>query len=161
MSSGEVTNIVIGVAVVALLLARQMQTRRARERSSARIILILAVIGVFDISDATKGHTLGAGAVAWLIGSLLVGAALGAARAVTVVIWRAPDGTAWRKGTVLTATLWLVSLGVHFALEVGINSSTKIAALGASSILLYLAVTYGVQLELVRWRAAKLAPTAS
>jgi len=34
MSSGEVTNIVIGVAVVALLLARQMQTRRARERSS-------------------------------------------------------------------------------------------------------------------------------
>ena len=72
MSSGEVTNIVIGVAVVALLLARHMQTR-ARERSSARIILILAIVGVFDISDATKGHTLGAGAVAWLIGSLLVG----------------------------------------------------------------------------------------
>lgn len=161
MSSGAATNIVIGVAVVALLLARQMQSRRARETSSARIVLILAVIGVLDISGAVKGHSLGAGAVAWLVGSMVVGAGLGAARAATVVIWRAPDGTAWRKGSLLTAALWVVSLGAHLAMEVGIDSSTKIAALGASSILLYLAVTFGVQREVVRWRAAKLAPAAS
>jgi hypothetical protein len=159
VSSSELTNIGIGVVVVAVLIARQIRPRRARETSGLRIGAILGVIGLFEISGAIKGHTLGAGTVAWLIGSLLVGGTLGAARAATVTIWRASDGTAWRKGTVLTAILWLVSLGAHLAMEVGIDGSTKIAGLGAASLLLYLAVTLGVQLEVVRQRAAKLVPS--
>jgi hypothetical protein len=35
-------------------------------------------------------------------------------------------------------------------MEVGIDDSTKIAGLGASSLLLYLAVTLGVQREVLR-----------
>jgi hypothetical protein len=43
-------------------------------------------------------------------------------------------------------------------MEVGIDRSTKIVALGASSLLLCIAVTLGVQREVIRWRATKLAP---
>ena len=57
------------------------------------------------------------------------------------------------QGTVLTAVLWVVSLGAHLAMEVGIDHSSKIAGLGASSLLLYLAVTLGVQREVLRRRA--------
>ena len=152
----NLTNILIGVVVVGLLLVRQMQARPTRETSSVRIVLVLAVIGIFQIKDAIGSQSLGATTVGWLVLSLIIGAAMGAIRAVTVKIWRTDTGVAWRKGTTLTAALWLISLVVHFVLEAEINHSTKLAALGASSILLYLAVTLGVQREIVRWRAAKL-----
>ena len=58
----------------------------------------------------------------------------------------------------MTTVLWIVSLGAHFTMENGIDASTKIVGFGASSLLLYLAVTYGVRREIVRWRAGTLAP---
>ncbi len=88
--------------------------------------------------------------------SLVVGGALGAVRALTVTIWRVPDGPALSKGTIATALLWAVSLGAHLAMQVGIDNSTKIAGFGASSLLLYLAVTLGAQREVSRRRAARL-----
>jgi hypothetical protein len=68
------------------------------------------------------------------------------------------DGWAWRQGTVLTAALWIVSLATHLVLDAVIDHSTTITALGTSSILVYLAVTLGVQREIVRWRASRLVP---
>ena len=90
--------------------------------------------------------------------SLMAGAGLGAIRAATVRIWRAQDGSAWRQGTMLTAALWLVSLATHLALDGIIDHFSRISALGTSTILVYLAVTLGVQREIVRRRAAPLAP---
>jgi hypothetical protein len=156
MSSTAAVNILIGVAVVGLLLVRQMQPRRARETSAARMVLILGVIGLIEISDALKGHSVDAAAMALLIASLLLGGALGAVRASTVTLWRTEDGTAWRKGTLLTAVLWIISLGAHFGMEIAIDHATSISSLGVASILLYLAVTLGVQREVVRWRAGRL-----
>ena len=150
----NLTNIVIGLSVVGLLLVRQMQPRPAKETSSIRLALALSVIGIAEIRHAIGSHHLTATTVAWLVLSLLAGAGLGALRAATVSIWRAMDGSAWRQGTILTAALWLVSLATHLVLDAVIDHSTRIAALGASSILLYLAVTLGVQREIVRWRAA-------
>jgi uncharacterized membrane protein len=159
--TSAITDIVIGVVVVGLLVARQTQTRPVRENSAARIVLILAVIGIIELVNATKGRTVGAPTVAWIVGSLIIGGVLGAVRALSVKIWRTPDGPALRKGTVATVVLWVVSLGAHLAMEVGIDDSTKIAGLGASTLFLYLALTLGAQLEVVRWRAARLAPGAS
>ena len=88
----------------------------------------------------------------------MAGAGLGAIRAATVRIWRAQDGSAWRQGTMLTAALWLISLAAHLALDTIIDHASRIAALGTSSILLYLAVTLGVQREIVRRRTALPAP---
>jgi hypothetical protein len=153
MSNTALIDIVIGVAVVGLLVARQMRARPVREGSATRISVILGVIGLIELSDATKGHSVGTAPVVWIVASLVVGGALGAARAFSTKIWRVQDGSAMSKGTVVTAVLWVVSLGAHLAMEVGINHSTKIAGLGASSLLLYLAVTLGVQREVLRRRA--------
>ena len=150
----NLTNIAIGLSVVGLLLVRQMQPRPAKETSSIRLALALGVIGIAEIRHAIGGHHLTATTVAWLVLSLLAGAGLGALRAATVSIWQGEDGSAWRQGTILTAALWLVSLATHLVLDAVIDHSTRTAALGTSSILLYLAVTLGVQREIVRWRAA-------
>jgi uncharacterized membrane protein len=156
VSAHALTNIVIGIAVVGLLLARQMRTRPVREDSGPRIVIILAVIGVIELVGATKGHTVAATTIAWIVGALVIGLILGAVRALTVTLWRTPEGTALRKGTVLTGVLWVVSLAAHLAMEVGIDHSTTVAGLGASSLLLYVALTLGTQREVVRWRAARL-----
>ena len=153
MSNNALIDIVIGAAVVGLLVARQMRARPVREGSATRISVILGVIGLIELSDAAKGHYVGTGPVAWIVASLVVGGALGTARAFSTKIWRVQDGSAMSQGTVLTAVLWVVSLGAHLAMEVGIDDSTKIAGLGASSLLLYLAVTLGVQREVLRRRA--------
>jgi hypothetical protein len=154
----NLANIAIGLIVVGLLLVRQLRPRPAREASSARLVLILAAAGIFEISRAVGHHRLTAVAVTWLAVSLMAGAVTGAIRAATVRVWREPDGSAWRQATVLTAALWLVSLGAHLAVDTVIDHASRIAALGTSSILLYLAVTLGVQREIVRRRAAPLAP---
>jgi len=115
------------------------------------------VIGVVEIVDSTGGHSLGVATAAWIVGSLIIGGALGVVRALTVRIWRVEDGSALRRGTVATALLWIVALGAHLAMEIGIDRSTSIAGLGASTLLLYLAVTLGSQREVIRWRTARLA----
>jgi hypothetical protein len=132
----NLTNVVIGLVVVGLLLTRQLQARPAKETSSIRIVLILGLIGIFEMKGAIGSHRVTAAPIAWLVLSLLAGAGMGAVRAATVRIWRAEDGSAWRQGTVLTAALWIVSLATH----------------------LVLAVTLGVQREIVRWRASRLVP---
>ncbi len=78
-----------------------------------------------------------------MVGALL----LGAVRALTVKIW---TSTSWvvRQGTWLTMALWALSLIVHFIGGAG--------SLGASSFLLYLGVTYGVQNYVVHRRATPL-----
>jgi len=55
MWTTELTDIVIGVAVVGLLVARQMRARPVREGSAARISVVLGIIGIVELSDATKG----------------------------------------------------------------------------------------------------------
>jgi hypothetical protein len=156
----NLTNIAIGLIVVGFLLVRQMQPRPARETPALRTALILAVIGIAEMKGAIGSRHLTAVTVAWLALSLLAAAGLGAIRAATVSIWRAGDGSAWRQGTILTASLWLASLALHLVLDAVIDRSAGIAALGTSSILLYLAVTLGVQRAIVR-RRAPLPPDAA
>ena len=153
MSSNAVADIAIGAAVVGLLVVRQMRARPVREGSAARISVVLAVIGIIEISDAAKGHSVGTGTWAWIVGSMVVGGGFGVVRAFSTKVWRTQDGSAMSQGTVLTAVLWVVSLGAHLAMEVGIDNSTKVTGIGASSLLLYLAVTLGAQREVLRRRA--------
>jgi len=157
----NLANIAIGLIVVGLLLVRQLPPRPAKETSSIRLVLILGAVGVVEISKAVGSHHLTSASVAWLTVSLIAGAGLGAIRAGTVRIWRAQDGSAWRQGTIFTAALWLVSVAAHFALDAVIDESSRIAVLGTSSILLYLAVTLGVQREIVRRRTAPLSPAGT
>ena len=156
MPESQIIYIVVGLAVVVLIVVMQLKTRPLRESSATRLTVILGVIGVVEIYNAAKGHPLGAWTVPWLAGSVIIGGALGAARAVTVRIWRTEDGTALVKGTAVTAVLWIVSVAAHFALQVGINHSTRIAGFGSASLLLYLAITLGAQRAVLRRRAASI-----
>jgi len=154
----NLANIAIGLIVVGLLLVRQLQPRQAKETSSIPLVLILGAVGIAEMSKAIGSHHLTSATVTWLTVNLMAGAGMGAIRAATVKVWRAEDGSAWRQGTVVTAGLWLVSLAAHLALDAVIDHTSQIAALGTSSILLYLAVTLGVQREIVRRRTTPLAP---
>ena len=56
----------------------------------------------------------------------------------------------------LTAGLWIVSLAAHFGIDALIDHSTTAKGLGSADILLYLAVSLGVQREIIRLRAARI-----
>lgn len=79
---------------------------------------------------------------------------LGVVAALTVTIWGEASGPAMGKGTTLTAVVWVLSFGVHLGFEAGIDQSAKMAGLGASTVLLSLAVTLAAQREFRRRRAA-------
>ncbi|MBN9619480.1 MAG: hypothetical protein J0H43_07075 [Actinobacteria bacterium] len=152
-------NVLVGIAVLVLLVVRQLQPRPAREDSSLRLMAILAIVGVVELGSAVKKaheHAISASAVALLVAGLVIGAVFGAVRAMTVHIWRDESGAAWRRGTAVTAVLWVVSLGVHLLGDALLDHVSSVKGLGTSSILLYLAITLGVQREIVRMRAARI-----
>src|SRR6202161_2297124 len=118
MSGANVTNLIIGVAVVALLVSRQLMARRLNE--NYRLSVILAIVGLVEFVNCLKSahgpHDDGRIVVA-LVGSLVLAALLGAARALTVRVWRQDDGQLMRQGTWVTAVLWIVSLAVHLGYD--------------------------------------------
>jgi hypothetical protein len=149
MSGANVTNLIIGLAVVALLVSRQLMARRLNE--NYRLSVILAVIGLVELANFLKSvhgpHDDGRIIVA-LVGSLVLAALLGAARALTVRVWRQDDGQLMRQGTWVTAVLWIVSLAVHLGydeLVAGHIAGANGGNVGDATIVLYLMITLAVQ----------------
>lgn len=150
-------NIVIGLAVVALILARQLRVRPVREDARVAVLLVLGVLGVVSMSRTLRGHHVPTSAVAVLVASFVLAAVLGGIRALTVRVWRESDGRAMRQGTTVTAILWIVSVAAHLGAELWLDKLSDVAGLGASSILAYLAITWAVQTAMIRGRALHLA----
>ena len=118
MSGANATNLIIGVAVVALLVSRQLMARRLND--NYRLSVILAIIGLVQFVNFIKSvhgpHDDGRIIVA-VVGSLLLAGVLGAARALTVRVWQRGDGQLMRQGTWITAVLWVLSLAVHLGYD--------------------------------------------
>jgi hypothetical protein len=150
VKSADILNLVIGVAVLGLLIARQLEPRPVR--SSFRLPLILAVIGLVELSSFITKEDSGAGMLVSLAGSLVIAAVFGAIRARTVRLWL-KDGQPWRKGTWLTAALWVVSLAAHLGYD---SLAGGKSGLGSATILLYLAVTFVAQRLVLQARADRL-----
>jgi hypothetical protein len=149
-------NLLIGLAVLALILVRQMQVRPLGV--NVRLPLILAVIGVVELTqyfDHSAPHRDDTKVVIALIGSLVLAGVLGAVRAVTVRVW-IDAGTALRQGTWLTAALWIVSLGLHLGYDYVVIGHGSQAGLGTASLTLYFAVTYTIQRLILDARAQRL-----
>jgi hypothetical protein len=155
MSSQTLTYLVIGVAVLGLLIYRQLVARPVR--SSSRVVLILAVIGLIEAVQYIQRLHAGTAAIVALVGSLVLAAAFGAARAATVKIWM-QDGQAWVKGNLLTAGLWVLALGAHLGYDYLIGLHRDIGSLGDATVLLYLAISLAVQRYIVNLRAQRLDP---
>jgi hypothetical protein len=157
MSSQTVLNLVIGVAVLGLLIYRQLQARPVR--GNQRLVLVLTVIGVIlAVQYIEKLHSLSA-AISALAGSLVLAAVFGAVRAATVRIWM-QDGQPWVQGNLLTAALWILALGAHLGYDYLVGQHKDISGIGNATLILYLAVTLGVQRLIVVLRARRLDPSA-
>lgn len=133
--------------VLAYLLWNQLQVRPARTRQTFPIVLV--VVGAATFYSYAKVHPLSVGAEIAIGASLLLLAlGLGAVRAYTVKLWM--DGSQlMRQGTLVTAALWIVGLGLHLALERAVGAA-------AASDVLYLGLTLLAQRLVLQSRMASV-----
>jgi hypothetical protein len=147
--------IALDVLVALYILSRQRRIRSVPRRLSLRFPVVVGVIGLIDLLSYSDTHHPSHHDYLWLLATLVVGGLLlGAIRALTVKIW---TSNSWvvRQGTGLTMALWVVSLVLHFLGGIGAQHAGA-ANLEASSFLLYLGLTYGVQNFVVHRRAVPL-----
>jgi hypothetical protein len=155
-----VFDLLVDTVVVAWLLLRQRSIRRVR--ANLNVPVLLSVFGVVQFFRFTQTHSLSVAQVVLVLGSLAVaGTALGVLRASTVQIWRAPgtlrvQGPLVSRGTWATVALLAASVGLHLAVGVGVVALGGPWGAAAGSLLLYLAVTMGVQRATVRHRALRM-----
>jgi len=156
MSGANLTNLIIGVAVLGLFLSMQLATRRLSE--SYRLSIILTIIGVVQFATFLNGHPHDDGGIAAaVVGSLVIAGVFGAVRALTVRVWR-QDGQLLRRGTWLTGVLWVASLAAHLGydyLVAGHVTGKNGGNVGDATVLLYLVVTLTVQRFVLLNRVAK------
>jgi len=165
-------NILIDLAALLWLLGRQVRARPLKE--SYKIPVILGIIGLFEfgalvlgggkqLASFLKGQRPftaipdGRIIIAAVAGSLILAAITGALRAPTVRLWR-QDGQVWRRGTWLTVTLWIVSIGAHLGYDALIARGTGEADIGDATMLLFFAVSLTVQRWMLVARARRLSP---
>ncbi len=153
VTSTTLISILIGVAVAALLVVRQLRAQPLN--ANFRLPLILGVIGLIELVEYLNKHHPSGIAYGALAGSLVVAAVLGALRAATVHLWM-QDGQPWRKGNWLTGILWILSLAAHFGIDFLIDPHNPNGGLAGATLLLYLAVTYTVQRVIMQARAQRL-----
>lgn len=159
MDTSIVTNVLIALAVLGLLLYRQLTPRRVKTDGSPRLLLILGAIGLVQLGEfVDKSGWIGVFGAATLLVSFGLAVVLGAFRAASVTIWQDADQTWWRRGGAMTLVLWLVSIGSHFgidALAVHLaGPSYDMQGLGNATLLLYIALSLGLQNLLVARRVA-------
>jgi hypothetical protein len=155
MSAQVLTELVLGVLVLGLLIVRQLRTRPVNS-SSARLTLVLGVIGLIEtVQFFDHHHGTGTFAVAALAGSLVLAAIFGVLRASTTKIWL-QNGQAWSKGNWLTAVLWVLAVAAHLGYDALVDTHHGLSGLGNATIVLYLAISLGVQRMIVAQRAQRL-----
>jgi hypothetical protein len=146
----DVTSLLLGIVVLGLLIWRQLVARPVRE--GFRAPLILGIIGVVELASFLNGKHVNDTLMAGLVGSLVLAAVFGAARAMVTKVW-IQDGQAWRRGGWLAAVLWVLALAAHLGYDQLVYSRS---ALGDVTILLYLAVSLLVQGLILQARAQRL-----
>ena len=150
---------ILGLVVLALLIYRQLRSRPVGV-SGLRLIVILVVIGVIQTFQFLDNHHSGAVTYAALGGSLVLAAVFGALRAATVKVWLQGD-QAWSKGNWLTAVLWILALAAHLGYDALVTPGRGSSGLGSATIVLYLAVSLGIQRVITQVRANHLQPAGT
>lgn len=148
-------SLAVAIVVLAWVLYRQLTTRPLRKQSWAAIILIL--VGGADTVQFTSRITPSARDAGFLLLSAVVGAGLASVRGLTVRIWADGDQVL-RRGTILTALLWLISIAQHIV--IGRLASDGLAS---ATLLLYFGLVLAVQQQvlLVRARSQGLFPVSA
>jgi hypothetical protein len=147
-------DILLGLAVLALLIYRQLRSQPVNA-SALRLTAILLIVGLFQTFQFLSKYHAHPLTYAAIGGSLVLAGIFGALRASTVRLWL-QDGEAWSKGNWLTAALWVASLAAHLGYDVLVWRGHGARGLGTATIVLYLAITLGFQRLLVLQRAHRL-----
>jgi hypothetical protein len=147
----------VGLVILAIVIGLQLVPRPLA--GDYRAPVILAAIGLFEAYSYLRDHH-GGSLVAALAGSLVLAAVSGAVRAPSVRLW-AQGGQIWRRGTWLTAVLWIASLAAHVGYDALVTHGNADAGVAGATILLYFAVSQAVQRLLLSARAARLQAGAS
>ena len=154
--------IVLGVVVLGLLIYRQVIARPINA-GGMRLIVILGIIGVVETVQYLQKYHSGPWTYAALGGSLVLAAAFGVLRAGTMRLW-SQDGQVWIKGNWLTGVLWILALGAHLGYDALVSHGhDNGGGVGTATVVLYLAVSLGVQRLVAQLRATRkgLAPIGS
>jgi hypothetical protein len=156
MNSQTLIYLLIGIAVLALLIVRNLRAQPVRQVNQ-RLFVILGIIGVIETYQYLTQHHAGATGVAALLGSLVLAAVFGVIRGLTVRVW-INGGQPWSQGSILTAVLWVIALGAHLGYDALLNGHQDLSGLGGATVMLYLVVSLLVQRVIVNVRAGQLAP---
>jgi hypothetical protein len=161
-------SLAVGLAALALILVRQLRARPLE--SGVVLVLVLGVLGLAETGAFLFGkqqfitfvkgrnHHLvlavpdARAVITAAAGSLVLAAVTGALRAPSERLWR-QDGQVWRKGTVLTVLLWLVSLGLHLGYDAVVARAPDF---GDATMMLYFAVSVAAQRAALSARARRL-----
>lgn len=155
-------NDLIGLAVLAWLISRQVRRRPIGRRGGTgggagasgrrtQIGALIALVGAIEFVDFARHHHLPASSYGILAVSLLVGCGFGVARGFTVRIF-VEGGQLYRQGTVTTAVLWVLGVGLHLASDRAITHYGGPAGAASASVLLYLALSLVIQGIVLRRR---------
>jgi hypothetical protein len=121
------------------------------------VAAVLGVVGLVQVVSAGAAHPVSLLGWTLLVTGLVVGVVLGLWRAATVRLW-VRDGAVYTQGHAMTAALWIVGIGVHIGLDVLARVIAPAAeTVNASSVLLFIALTLGVQGLMTMRRAQALA----
>lgn len=156
------TNIIIGLLVIIYVVSRQLAERPVKEDRGVKLPIILGAIGLFEIVQTIQnGHNSASiTTIILLILGLASGTFFGYLRGTKIHIWYDKEQL-MRKGNIVTVALWILGVSIHLTFEFisgRIDSSS--AGLVSSSILLYVAITLGVQRYVTLERAKILRAAA-
>ena len=149
-------NVVLIIAVVGYVVARQFQARQF-SGNARRMLILPAVLAVLALENHDLvDHHHQATSVALLVLGVVIEVGMGCVWGFTTRIWRDENGTIWAKGTKATAFAWVGMLLVRVGL-LALGSALGVAS-GEGAILLSLAALLLVRSAVVTWRAREIGP---
>lgn len=151
-------NVLVIVAVAALVIVRLFRTRRFdADRRWWLVPAVLTVVALREPALLDPDHH-GASA-AQLTAELLIGLGTGAGWGWTTRIWAGQDGTVWTRSSTASAAVWIGGIALRIGLAV-LGSSLGIRQ-GSAAVLLTLALTLLTRSAVMALRARSLTVPAA
>ncbi|WP_269856598.1 CcdC protein domain-containing protein [Streptomyces sp. RPT161] len=149
------TDVAVIIAVVVLVLARQLRPQKVADSARWWILpVVLVVLSVRNGGVVDNRHV--ALSVGLLAAEIVVGLGMGAVWAYTTRLWREADGSVWARGAKATTAAWTGGV----LLRIGLAAVGAVLGVhqGSGATMLALAATLLVRTGLVMWRARELEP---
>ncbi|MFT4044529.1 MAG: hypothetical protein QM673_15335 [Gordonia sp. (in: high G+C Gram-positive bacteria)] len=152
------------VAVLGWIVYRQITERPVKD-NPMKIVVILGVIGLVTTADyLTSAPHIAVGSVVAVLLGFVVAAGIAVPRAHSVRLRRTAEGVMVRKGGALTVVLWIAAIAAHVAISMcvpllfGEAMPHGMDGLDNATLLLYLAISLGVQGLMMARRASERQP---